>query len=323
MFLSFLFHSLITISSAITIYSDRPKARFQEALRLWEKEKGEAVQYVEDNSESLLKRLAQGEKADILVLKDLMYLAQAKSAGLVGSGIPWSLYAQVTPTHRDPNQGWLPLSYRIRGLVYHTLNEAKISQIHSMDDLKSPHWSGTICTRALTHSYNVSFVAHWMAELGVSAARIRLSDWVSSFSKTVYSGDRAIIASVINEECEMGLVNSYYVVQALGQNPQLPVGFKILKDSRLGTHTNGTIAILLKGSSHLEDAIAFLEMMMRPEIQYGFARAHGDYPALTNVSRDYIPSPMRNHPAPQISWDELLEKMPDAYSELVIYQNFP
>lgn len=302
----------------ITIYTDRPSQRLQPAIDKLVSQTGANVVLNEGPSERLLNQLqteGANSPADILILKDLVFVARASAQGLLGKIPNTHLFSEVHPSMVDANQQWLPLSYRARTLIYnHGADPAVIAQLSSYTDLARPEFQGQLCVRTSNHNYNYALGAHLITDLGLSQAIHVVTGWVNNFAANPFTNDRSIIAAVANGQCEFGVVNSYYLGAELANNPRLPVAIKFLTDSTGGVHTNGSAVMLLKHAKNPELAETFIEILFDDSVQLYNSQSHFDYPAKLSIVPNYLPRAWHTPALSNTPWSTIMENLKDVPS---------
>lgn len=300
-------------SQALTVFSDRGLNRLKIAVDSYEQATGDKVNFVEGSYEKFLDEIIKsGERPDIIIVKDLVYMGDLVQKNLMAPAIQKSVLDMVHPSMRDDQGKWIALSYRTRGLIYDlTLDPAIVNSVNSYEDLAKPEFANTLCVRTSNHSYNYGLGAYLLVSTGFDKALNTMKGWVSNFAKAPFTGDRSIIAAVANGECAFGIVNNYYVGAELSSNPNLSVGYKAFVDDTGGSHTNGSAAGIVAGAQNPKQAQEFISHLFSDKAQFSNAASHFDYPAKIGVAPTYLPRAWQNPKLSPVSWSKLMDSMND------------
>jgi iron(III) transport system substrate-binding protein len=297
-------------SEAFTVFSDRPLQSLASIITEFEATTNQKVTYVEESSTELLKKVKAGDSADIIIVKDIIFLNELVQSSLLLNISDESLFQSIHPSMVDPQRRWLPLSYRTRGLVYsQNLDANLLDSIQDYSDLAKPEFKGMLCVRTSNHSYNYGLGAYAISNMGFQNAIQMFTGWVSNLAKPPFNSDRAIISSVVNGECDLGIINSYYLGALLAENPNLAVGYKTFSDRTGGAHTNGSIIGIPVTSQDPSLAQRFIEISFRDEHQFHNSEVHFDYPAKLNVIPTYLPKTWHNPKLSNIPWVNVMENL--------------
>ena len=151
-----------------------------------------------------------------------------------------------------------------------------------------------------------------LADLGEKAAKELFAGWVNNLAQAPFAGDRPIITAVANGECTFGIVNSYYVGEALQKTPNLPVQMKLLTDSAGGAHTNGSLIAIAAQSQQAELAQAFINTAFEDSHLLRNGAAHFDYPAkLSLPAPSYLPKAWHHPKLSPIKWNTIMRNLPN------------
>jgi iron(III) transport system substrate-binding protein len=308
--------ALVTLSQTPTfaynrdfiIFSDRPSFHFQKPIYELQNYTGTVVHYVEEETEELIQRLEKGETADAILVKDLFYVAKLIKKNLIQEGFfPASLIQQAPVSLQDSKARWLSITYRARSLAYSTqLSSTELAQLETYSDLLNPAWQGSLCLRQAKHPYNQTLGAQWIAELGFSQALDLVKGLVAQAVAPTYASDKAILSAIAKGECLLGLVNHYYVIQMLRDQPHLPIGFKYLKDATGGTPLNGVSLLLPKTSKNTKSIHDFMRMLIDAVNNPEIAKINGDFPISWAYPKGHIPTSWGELQPSKISWESVL-----------------
>lgn len=306
----FVLSLIASTGNALTVLSDRPKQRLASTIQDFEQRSGKTVTFIEESTDKLIARLMNNEKADVVIVKDMVFLDELLRNSLLSPIQNEALFGMVHPSMVDLKRRWLPLSYRTRSLIYSTgLNPDLIDSISNYSDLSNPELQHMLCVRTSNHSYNFGLGAYLIESLGYNKAVGVLSGWAQNLAKTPFAGDRPIIAAVANGECDLGIINNYYLGAALASQPNLEVGYKVLLDSTGGAHTNGTVIGISFNSNAVSDAQMFIDIAFEDENQFNNASLHFDYPGKLSVIPTYLPKSWQDPKLSLIPWSQVMENL--------------
>lgn len=269
----------------LVIYSSRIEQLIKPIFDDFTKETGIAIRYVTDEAGPLLARLkAEGENspADMLITVDAGNLWHAADMGILAPVKSEVLNANIPPALRDEQGRWYGVSIRARTIVYAT-DRVKPEELAGYEDLADPQWNGRLCLRTSKKVYNQSLVASLIVALGAEKAEEVVSGWVNNLAVSPFANDVKVVEAIDAGQCDVGLVNTYYLARMLDEHPDLPVGLFWANQTgegaaRRGVHVNISGAGITKASKHKENARRLLEWLSGPTAQYDFAHLNQEYP---------------------------------------------
>jgi iron(III) transport system substrate-binding protein len=269
----------------LVVYSSRIEQLIKPIFDDFTKETGISIRYVTDDAGPLLARMrAEGDNspADMLITVDAGNLWQAAEIGVLAPVESAILAANVPPALRDEQGRWFGVSIRARTIVYAS-DRVKPEELSSYEDLAGEQWSGRLCLRTAKKVYNQSLVASLIVALGEEKAEEVVAAWVDNLAVAPFSSDNKVIEAIDAGQCDVGLVNTYYLARMLAENPKLPVGLFWANQegegvAGRGVHVNISGAGITKASKHKAEALRLLEWMSGPTAQYDFASLNQEYP---------------------------------------------
>lgn len=267
----------------LTVYTDRPLDRLQPIAERFTARTGTPVELVSLQYEPMRARLREegaNTPADLLFVKDLVYLTELADAGLL-TPIGSEFVAFVVPRQfRHPEDLFTAITYRARTIVY-AKGEVDPSMLSTYEDLASDKWREQLCLRRSAGGYNEALVGSFVVEKGEAAAEAIVAGWVANLAtpdRSIFPNDTAMINAIANGECKVGIANSYYLAQLLKVRPNLPVGIFFANQNERGTHVNGTGVGIVKGAAQIEAARIFTEELLSDQSQLELSSAHMDFP---------------------------------------------
>jgi iron(III) transport system substrate-binding protein len=270
----------------LVIYNGRAHYGTEQVFLDFEEATGIDVELRGGNAAELYERLrAEGEDtpADVLVTTDLANLWRAEDSGLLRGVSSPTLEQQVAPGLHDPDGAWWALTTRLRVPVVAT-ERVDPSEITSYEDLGDPRWSGRLCLRTSTSEYNQSLVADMIAKRGAQATEEILRSWFAN-DPDVINSDGELLGAMAAGECDVGLVNHYYLARALAEDPDFPVAPAWPDQDGAGAHANVSGIGMVRWSDDEEDVLALMEYLTSPEIQARIAEG-GEFPSNPDVDPD-------------------------------------
>ncbi|WP_035526748.1 Fe(3+) ABC transporter substrate-binding protein [Haliea salexigens] len=276
---------------AVNVYSARQEALIQPLLEKFTAETGIPVNLVTGNGDALLARLeneGDNSPADLFLTSDAGNLYRAQAENLLQPVTSPALQAGAPAHLRSDENYWYGLSVRARVLVYaaERVDAADLSDYTSLAD---PVWRGRICVRSSGNIYNQSLVAGMLATDGPAATATWLDGFVANFARTPQGGDRDQIKAVAAGQCDVALVNSYYLGGML-QSDNLEereaaeqVTLFWPNQAGRGTHINISGAGVTRAASKPEAARQLMEFMLREESQRWYAQVNNEFPVREDV----------------------------------------
>jgi iron(III) transport system substrate-binding protein len=275
---------LSTAAADITVYTDRSKTLFSKAVQKMEAA-GERVTFVEGRPADLIARLLKEDSqasADVVLLNDLVFMTELKRKGIF-QALPPTLAIDKVPTFmRDPQNFWVGLTYRVRSAVVDpTRTEDKVG---TYQDLADKSWQGRLCMRTSQSAYNEALVAHLMLTYGEAVAADIVAGWVQNLGLPVATSDGSLLESLIKGDCDVAIVNDYYLKQLKVKNPNVPLQVKYLNVLSGGVHSNGAGVAITATTRNASAAKMFVDVLLSEESQRELADGLMVYPSTVRSS---------------------------------------
>ncbi len=274
----------------LLVYSARKEHLIKPLFDQFTEQTGIVVNYVTDKEGPLLARLkAEGESspADILMTVDAGNLWQASQLGVLAP-LTSTVLADNVPAHlRDPNNRWFALTIRARTIVYSTANIAP-DDLSTYEALADTEWRDRLCLRTSKKVYNQSLVATMIAALGEERAEAVVAGWVANLALEPFSNDTMVMEAIASEQCDAGIVNTYYYGRLMNKNSQLPLALFWPNqqgegaDGR-GVHINVSGAGVTLASRHKPEAQQLIEWLSSPAAQTLLMDLNQEYPVNPSV----------------------------------------
>jgi len=287
------FLALMTGTAAaetVTVYSARNEQLIKPLFDAYTKETGTKIQLLTDKEGPLLERLkAEGAKspADVLVTVDAGNLWQAGQMGLLQPIKSTTLETNIPANLRDPKGEWFGLSVRARTIVYNK-KSVKPTQLSTYEALAEPQWKGKLCLRTSKKVYNQSLVATMIETLGEKKAEEVVRGWVANLATEVFPDDTSLIKAVAAGQCEVGIVNTYYLARLLDKDPNMSVGLFWANQKERGVHVNVSGAGVTKNAPNAAGGQKLIEWLSGPAAQSIYTNVDFEYPVNPKVKPDSL-----------------------------------
>ena len=290
-FIAMLFQQSL-IADELNIYSARQESLIKPLLDQFTESTDIKVNLVTGKGDALLTRLqseGMNSPADLLLTVDAGRLYRAQQADVLRN-IDSSELNSLVPSHlRSSDDQWVGLSVRARVIVY-AKDRVNGNQLSTYEALADPRWKNKICVRSSSNIYNQSMVAGMIASQGMEKTEAWLRGLVSNFARTPAGGDRDQIKAVAAGQCDVAIVNSYYLGRMLTSkdDKQRSAATKVAlfwpnQDDR-GTHINISGAAITKSAKNPISARRLLAFLANDESQRWYAEKNNEFPVRDNVS---------------------------------------
>ena len=277
----------------VNVYSARKENLIKPLLDQFSQSTGIRVNLITAGADELIKRLqteGRNSPADILLTVDAGRLHAAEAAGLLQT-VESDILNQAIPAHfRDLDNHWFGLSLRSRVIVY-SKDRVSRSELSTYEDLAYDKWKGRICIRSSGNIYNQSLLASLIAHHGVEKAEAWAKAVVVNMARSPKGNDRAQVKAVAVGECDIAVVNTYYIgmMQTSTKNDgQKEAVAKVAvfypnQDDR-GAHMNVSGAGVVTHSKNRDNAVKLLEFLVQDESQRWYAEKNFEYPVKAGVA---------------------------------------
>ncbi len=269
----------------LVVYSARKYQLVEQLFLEYGRERGIDVKSVTDDGAPLVQRLiAEGANspADIFISVDAGDLWRATQAGLLAPVKSAALEAAIPAHLRDPEGRWFGLAVRARTIAYST-ERVKPAELSTYAALGDARWKGRLCLRSGKHVYNQSLVAMMIVDGGEAATERVVRSWVANLAAEPFSSDTLLLNAIAAGQCDVGIVNSYYLGRLQAEKPGFPVQIFWADQQAGGTHVNISGGGVTAHAKNRTEAIRFLEWLASPAIQARFASVNYEFPANATV----------------------------------------
>lgn len=283
-------------AAEVNLYSSRHYDADVEMYAAFTNQTGIEVNLIEGDADQLIERIkaeGQNSPADVLITVDAGRLQRADAAGILEPLASAVLNDRIPAHLLHPDGKWYGLSQRVRAIVY-AKDRVDPAEITSYEDLADPRWQGRVCIRSSGNIYNQSLVASMIEADGIEATEAWAEGLVANLARDPQGGDTDQIQAVAAGECDLAVVNHYYLVRLMTsdqpeeQDIAAAVGIVFPNQDGRGAHANISGAGVVATAPNRDNAITFLEYLTTPEAQAYFAEGNHEYPVIEGVKLDPV-----------------------------------
>jgi iron(III) transport system substrate-binding protein len=270
----------------VNVYSARQESLIKPLLDRFTEQTGAKVNLVTGKGDALLTRLkseGMNSPADVLLTVDAGRLYRAQEANVL-QAVESDDLNRLIPSHlRSADNQWYGLSVRARVMVF-AKDRVEANQLSTYEALAESQWKGKICVRSSSNIYNQSLVAGMIASQGMLKTEAWLKGFVANFARPPAGGDRDQIKAVASGQCDVAVVNSYYLggmllsddqAQQTAAN-QVALFWPNQKDR--GTHINISGAGITQSAKNIELAQQLIAFLASNESQEWYAERNNEFP---------------------------------------------
>ncbi|MDO8908360.1 MAG: Fe(3+) ABC transporter substrate-binding protein [Pseudohongiella sp.] len=288
--------SFSALAAEVNVYSAREENLIKPVLDQFSAQTGIKVNLITAGADELTTRMELegiNSPADLLLTVDVGRLLRAQEMGLLQPVQSDVLESQIPAQYRDSEGHWFGVSLRARVVVY---DRARVNpaQLSTYEDLADPKWKGKICVRSSSNIYNQSLSSAMVSHHGVAATEQWARGLVANFARQPQGGDRDQIAAVAIGQCELAIVNTYYLAGMINatsadqraQAAAVAVFWPNQQGEGLegrGAHINISGAALSRNAPNKAEAVQLMEFLVSNEAQTWYAEANNEYPVRPGV----------------------------------------
>ncbi len=263
---------------AVTVYLGRHYG-IEPVFEEFTEATGIPVEFTTGKDPELRERLVvEGDNtaADVFIAADAGNLGLAAEAGVLAPTDSEVLTEAIPENLRDSDDRWFALSLRPRTIV--TSDErVEASEVPTgYAGLGDPEWKDRICLRPATHPYTQSLVASLIASQGEAGAAEIVDSWMAN-EPTFIDSDTEILEAIVAGECDIAIVNSYYLGRLVDDQGPQPLRLTWPTDDP-GVHVNISGGGVTADAANPEGAQQLLEWLAT-DGQRSFADVNFEYPA--------------------------------------------
>jgi iron(III) transport system substrate-binding protein len=283
-------------ANTLNLYSARHYDSDKALYDKFSRETGIKINLIEGKDDELIERIkteGNNSPADILITVDVGRLWRAQQDGVFQKVSNKELETVIPQYLRSPDGYWFGISKRARVIVYNK-QKVKPAELSTYEELTAPRWKGRICARSSSNVYNQSLVAFLIEKDGKEKTKQWIQGFVTNFARPPEGNDIDQIKGVAAGECDVAIVNHYYFARLLGSSDEknkevtknVSVFFPNQKTN--GTHINISGVGMTINAPHKENALKFMEYLVKPEAQEIFANNNYEYPVLSSLKPNSI-----------------------------------
>jgi len=285
-------------TEGITLYSGRIPAAIGGAVDMYEAKADRDVQVRFGETGDLAATLIEegdASPADVFFAQEPGAIGAVADRGLLAP-LPKAILDRVPPQYRDPEGRWVGVTGRARVIAYGP--DVKESELpDSPFGLTDPKWNGRVGWAPASDSLQ-QYVTALRLKYGDAVAGEWVKEMVNNDAQD-YPDNVSIRDAIANGELDVGLINHYYVAQAIAaEGPDYPVKVDF-PPKGLGSLLLLTSVGVLESSDRKDEAFDFIRSLLSKQGQGFFTSSSKEYPLAKGVKPDpSLTVPLDQIPAP-------------------------
>jgi iron(III) transport system substrate-binding protein len=287
-------------TEGITLYSGRIPAAIGGAVDRYEAEADRDVQVrYADTADLAATLIEEGDAspADVFFAQEPGAIGAVADAGLLAK-LPADVLNLVPPRYRDPEGRWVGITGRARVIAYNRDAVPRSELPRSPFGLAAPSWRDRVGWSPASSSMQ-EYVTALRVRYGEERTREWLEAMVANGAKS-YPDNVTIRDAIADGEIDVGLINHYYVAQAIAEEGS---GYPVdvyFPPAGLGSLMLLTSVGVLESSDRKPEAIEFARSLLAPPSQRFFTTSSKEYPLAIGVEPDSSLSvPLARIPSPE------------------------
>ncbi len=270
----------------ITLYSGRIPAAIGPAVDSYEAEANRDVQVRFAETADLAATLVEegdASPADVFFAQEPGAIAAVAEAGLL-TKLPQDILDLVPARYRDPEGRWVGVTGRARVIAYNrdVVEESELPP--SPFGLTAPKWKDRVGWSPASSSMQ-EYVTALRAKHGDDRTRQWLEEMVDNGAVS-FPDNVTIRDAIAKGEIDVGLINHYYVAQAISEEgPDYPVAV-YFPPGGLGSLMLLTSVGVLESSDRKPEAFAFVRSLLSRQSQAFFTSSSKEYPLAKGAAPD-------------------------------------
>jgi len=303
-------------SGTLTVYSGRSEDLIQPLIDRFQEDSGINVTVRYAGSADLAATiLEEGDSspADVFFAQDPASLGAVALDGLFAT-LPDDMLATVPATFSDDDGMWVGISGRARVVVYDSTVVDPTTLPPTEDGLTAPQWAGSVGIAPTNGSF-LAFVAAKILLDGEAATLAWLEGMAANRAPT-FPKNSAIVTAVNGGQVESGLVNHYYLLRALAEDPDAVGRNHFFTTPSAGSLVMPAGAGILASAAHSDEASEFVAFLLSSDAQTYFADETFEYPLVPGIAANSQLPPIDTIPAPELDLS-LLATTLDTATDLV------
>lgn len=289
----------------LVIYSGRKESLVSDIIQEFAETSGVEVEVRYAKSSELAGTLIlEGaiSPADVFFSQDPISLGTVAKEGLFDR-LSENILNNVPEWAVDKNGFWVGISGRSRSLVVDTrvVEDSELPQdIYGLADEKFRNRLGLAPT-------NSSFIA-MIACMIETDGEEKVLDWLTQINELDYKEypkNSPQVAAAASGELEIGLVNHYYTLRLLSEDPNAPIK-NIYLDGGCGAMVMPAGVGILSSSQNKSSAVAFINFLHSKSVQETFANSVYEFPLVSGVNNNELMPDIKKLNSPQnLNWSAL------------------
>ena len=303
-------------SGTLTVYSGRSEDLIQPLIDRFQEDSGINVTVRYAGSADLAATiLEEGDSspADVFFAQDPASLGAIALDGRFAT-LPDDMLEKVPATFSDSDGMWVGISGRARVVVYDSTVVDPTTLPPTEDGLTAPEWAGRVGIAPTNGSF-LAFVAAKILLNGEAATLAWLEGMAANRAPT-FPKNSAIVTAVNGGQVESGLVNHYYLLRALAEDPDAVGRNHFFTTPSAGSLVMPAGAGILASSAHSDEASEFVAFLLSSDAQTYFADETFEYPLVPGIAANSQLPPIDTIPAPELDLS-LLATTLDTATDLV------
>lgn len=273
-------------TQGITLYSGRIPAAIGGAVDRYEADADRDVQVrYADTADLAATLIEEGDAspADVFFAQEPGAIGAVADEGLLAP-LPEDILRLVPVRYRDPEGRWVGVTGRARVVAYNREAVERSELPRSPFGFTAPAWRGRVGWAPASDSMQ-EYVTALRARYGDERTREWLEAMVDN-DAVEYPDNVAIRDAIDAGEIDAGLINHYYVAQAIAEEGEdYPVDV-YFPPGGLGSLMLLTSVGVVESSEREEEAIAFVRSLLEEPSQEFFTFSSKEYPLARGVEPD-------------------------------------
>ncbi|MFB3049001.1 MAG: iron ABC transporter substrate-binding protein [Acidimicrobiia bacterium] len=294
-----------TDTDTLTVYSGRSEELIGPLIQQFEEESGidVAVRYG-GSTEIAATLLEEGDRspADVVFTQDPASIGAVALEGMLDP-LPVALLSRVPERFSDTDGRWVGVSGRARTIVYDTTLLTPADLPATEDGLIGSEWQGLVGIAPANGSF-LAFVAAKIL-LDGEAATLAWLEGMAANGSPAYSNNSSIVSAVADGQLDSGLVNHYYLLRRLKEQPETSAANYFFPEPTAGSLVMPAGVGILSTTNNREAAEAFVAFLLSERSQRYFASETFEYPLIPGVPANNALPPIGDVPTPEIDLSEL------------------
>ncbi|HEV3002733.1 MAG TPA: iron ABC transporter substrate-binding protein [Solirubrobacteraceae bacterium] len=291
---------------ALVVYSGRNQDLVGKLLQQYQDDTGNKLEIrYGDSADLAATLLEEGDRtpADVFLSQDAGALGALQAEDRLAP-LPQPVLRKVDARFRSDHGRWVGLTGRARVIAYDKRELEPADLPKSVFDVPKPEWKGRVGWAPTNPSFE-TFVTAMRKLKGEDVARRWLEDMVGNDTRA-YPNNIAVRDAIANGEIDIGLINHYYVAEAVAEEGEdYPVGVFSPPNRDVGALINVSGIAILAGSEKAGKAREFIDYLLSRRGQEYFANVTKEYPLASGVRPDPALTPLDRIQAPRIDLSDL------------------